>query len=176
MTQLKSEKLLKYKGNLTFDTIDELLTKYKAVIEPVSLDLVIRKRLYSIMVECLENTYRHTSKIPDNLTHDVVELELTLHDENFVFRIGNYIDKTKIDDLTSKIDLVNSLDQAGLNKLYKASISKARISDKGGAGLGIIEISRNSRQKIKYYIGKAEQDFVFFKFEVRLFKHPNKLV
>ncbi|MBI9067030.1 MAG: hypothetical protein JEZ09_07040 [Salinivirgaceae bacterium] len=176
MTQIKSELLLTYKGNLSFDTIDEILSQYKKVIKPLPVDLVIKKRLYSILVECLENTYRHNSKIKPTLTHNLVELSLIEGDNTFNIIVGNYIKKAKLNNLKSKIEFVNTLDQNGLNKLYKKSISKARISDKGGAGLGIIEIARNSRQKINYKIGKTEEDCIFFNFEIKISKYLNKTI
>lgn len=174
MTQTKSEVLLTHKGILSFDTIEAILHQYKKVIEPIKIDLVVQKRLYSILVECLENTYKHNSKINKNLTQDLVEFSLINNEQSFTIVVGNYIKKANLNDLTNKIELVNSLDQNGLNDLYKKSISKARISDKGGAGLGIIEIARNSRQKINYKIGKTEEDCIFFNFEIKLLKHPNK--
>lgn len=171
MTHIKSERLLTYKGNLTFETIDEILSQYKEVIRPLKVDLVVQKRLYSILVECLENTYRHTSKVPAKLSHEMVELALSYDDTFFTLSIGNYVEQSKLNDLTAKIELVNALDQTGLNKLYKASISKARISNKGGAGLGIIEIARNSRHKLNYNIAKSENNYKFFSFEIKLLKH-----
>ncbi|MCK9208071.1 MAG: DUF6272 family protein, partial [Salinivirgaceae bacterium] len=58
--------------------------------------------------------------------------------------------------------------------LYRESIAKARISDKGGAGLGIIEIARNSRKQLKYFIHKEGIEFSFFIFEISLAKYPSK--
>ena len=162
MTGLDSINILKYSGKLTFEIIEELLEEFKRNLEAFELDLVIRKRLYAILVECLENTYRHTTAFDKLLNHQQVELVLNHDGNTFNLEIGNYIVNKNLGELVEKIDLVNSLDFVGLSRLYRSSISKARISDRGGAGLGIIEIARNSRQKIIYQVVKENNDFSFF--------------
>ena len=175
MTELDSVNILAYRGRLTFEIIEELLEKFKRNLESFEMELVIRKRLYAILVECLENTYRHTTtSLEKIMNHQQVELVLNQQGEIFNLEIGNYVVNKNVDDLIEKIDLVNSLDFVGLNRLYRSSISKARISDKGGAGLGIIEIARNSRQKIIYQVTKENNDFSFFKFRISISKNPNK--
>lgn len=173
MTELDSVNILTYSGKLTFEIIEELLEKFKRNLKSFEMELVIRKRLYAILVECLENTYRHTTVHEKLMNHQQVELILSQQREYFNLEIGNYVSNLNVDDLIEKIDLVNSLDFVGLNRLYRSSISKARISDKGGAGLGIIEIARNSRQKIIYQVTKENNDFSFFRFRISISKNPN---
>jgi hypothetical protein len=68
-----------------------------------------------------------------------------------------------VQSLKSTIDAVNALNHDELNKLYRESIAVARISEKGGAGLGIIEIARNSRNALKYEFEEPEGNYSFFK-------------
>jgi len=170
MTQEKTTKILSYKGNLTFEIIEDLLFQFKEKIKPFDVEVFIQKRLYSILVECLENTYRHNSVVNSKSKHAQVELFLINNSDNFVIRVGNFISNNKISSLIKRIKLVNSLDKEGLNNLYRKSISKAMISDKGGAGLGIIEIARNSKQEIKYELMSNEKDFTFFNFLITINK------
>lgn len=162
MTQVKTTTILVYRGQLNYETIEEILSQYKEDIQPFDAEPVVRKRIYSILVECLENTFKHKALKKNGFKHSPVELYLKEKDDSFEIKIGNYIHESNIDVLVDKIAIVNSLDKDGLNKLYRESISKARISDKGGAGLGIIEIARNARQDIKYEISPAEANHVFF--------------
>lgn len=166
MTQEKTKIILAYRGNLTFETIEEILVQFKEKIDPFNIETLVQKRIYSILVECLENTYRHNIAIKKNQIHAPVELLVSTLGAFFEIRVGNYVNTAKVAPLTERIKEINSLDQNGLNNLYRESISKARISDKGGAGLGIIEIARNSRQKIAYEIASNEGNNTFFSFIV----------
>lgn len=170
MTQAKATTILSFKGKLSFETIEQLLNKFKEGIKPYHIDLVIEKRIYRILVECLENTYRHKINVNTSPKYHSIEFLLNDFNSSFQIEVGNYITKTNVKAIIDRIGEVNALDKEGLNKLYRESISKARISDKGGAGLGIIEIARNSRQKIKYKLSEEEGNTTFFTFVVTVNK------
>lgn len=174
MTQVELNNLVEYKGSLTFPVIEELLLSTKEKIESMDLEFPVYRRLYAIMVECLENSLKHQIILSQPLKHKTTEVMLSSSDDEFIFSIGNYITHDKVNELITKINEVNSLNLDGLNKMYRESIMKTRISEKGGAGLGIIEIARNSRKQIKYFIHREENDFSFFIFEVSLAKQLSK--
>lgn len=167
---MKETTILSFEGKITFEIIESILSQFKDKIDSYDVDMVINKRLYSILVECLENTYRHKIIINNSPKHPPIEFSLKLVDAFFKIEIGNYIKNKNTNALIEKINKVNALDRNGLNKLYRESISKARISDKGGAGLGIIEIARNSRQKMNYKLENAEGEHTFFKFIITVNK------
>ncbi|MDA3891417.1 MAG: SiaB family protein kinase [Salinivirgaceae bacterium] len=170
MTQVRTSTILTYKGHLNFETIEEILNQFREKIRPYNAELVVRRRMYSILVECLENTYKHKALKNNTPKHPPVELVLTQKDDAFEIKIGNYILEKKVDVLINKISKVNALDREGLNKLYRKSISEARISDKGGAGLGIIEIARNSSQSLSYEMSPLEGKHIFFDIVVHVKK------
>jgi len=161
MTQ-KTTTILKYQGLLNFEKIEEILTQFNDVIRQYEVDEVIRRRIFSILVESLENTFRHNALIKSKTKHPSVEFILVDKSDEIEIRLGNYILNTNIAAFKEKIDGVNALDRNELNKLYRESIAKARISEKGGAGLGIIEIARNSRQLLKCEFDASEGEHTFF--------------
>lgn len=168
MTQINRQIIHSYKGVLTFDIIEEILQKSKVGLDKLSLDLVVKKRVYTVLVECLENTFKHYHKDKIASKHNQVELILEKIPNNFTISISNYVNKGNLDILTTKIKKVNSLQLNELNQLYRESISKAKISDKGGAGLGIIEIARNSRKKIDYNVIKETGSAYYVNLQVKV--------
>jgi hypothetical protein len=175
MTTTKFETILSYKGTISFEIIEDILGQFKECMVENEIDPVVKKRIFSIIVECMENTYRHNINMNGLGKHLQIELNLTRVDDGFIFEIGNYMKSENLVSLIERVEMVNSLSLDGLNKLYRQSISTARISDKGGAGLGLIEIARNSRHKIKYSISEQDKNVLFFKFEIKISDDPNKL-
>jgi hypothetical protein len=163
MTQNNVTNILRYHGALNFEKIEELLTQFRQEIRPFEIDVVIRKRIFSILVECLENTFRHNVAISHKTKHHSVEFVLNDMGSIIGIELGNYVKNSKVQSLKSTIDAVNALNHDELNKLYRESIAVARISEKGGAGLGIIEIARNSRNALKYEFEEPEGNYSFFK-------------
>ncbi len=174
MTQTMTKDIFTYKGKLTFDIINDLLDSYKRGVKSYDIDTVVAKRIYAILVEGLENAFRHMWDTGDN-SYNVVSLKVNRDGELIQIELSNFIKTEGIDALSDKIALINSLDLVGLNRLYRASISKARISEKGGAGLGLIEIARNSRHNLQYQTIKESSNISLLKFQFTISNNPNKV-
>ncbi len=59
---LESGKFLDYSGPVDYKIIDHLLEDLKKSKEFISLPRMVAKRIYSILVECLENIAKHSIK------------------------------------------------------------------------------------------------------------------
>jgi len=174
MFQVSAQNIISFQGELTFEIIESLLNRAKQELDSMKLDLVVQKRLYSILVESLENSVKHRITVGVNRNHYPLEMNLLLQNNQFLITVCNYIKQSNAELISQKIDEVNSLNRDGLNQLYRSSIAKARISDKGGAGLGIIEMARNSGQKINYKFIQEGSELVFFILELSLLKCAQK--
>lgn len=139
--------IIEYKGDITFDKIEELLTLFNHNIVS-KISPLCKTRLFSILVECLENAYRHNYNLPDQ--HPAIEMLLTERDNCYSLKISNLIDANKLPQLTKRLDQINALDSVSVKKVYNEAIHQAHISEKGGAGLGLLKIMRSSNQAIEY--------------------------
>lgn len=75
---------------------------------------------------------------------------------------GNVVTNDKVKVLSDILENINKLDKAGLKKLYKQQIREGRLSEKGGAGLGFIDIARKTGQKLIYSFLKIDEEKSFF--------------
>jgi hypothetical protein len=75
---------------------------------------------------------------------------------------GNVIENNKIDELTQMLEKINSLDKEGLKQLYKTQMKEGHLSDKGGAGLGFIDIARKTKNKLDYHFLPIDEESSFF--------------
>ena len=60
------------------------------------------------------------------------------------------------------------LDQVELKKLYLEVLTNSRISSKGGAGLGLIEMARKSGQKLDFSFEEYNENFSLFYLQIKL--------
>lgn len=165
--------IISYYGILDFDTIEILLNKSMQEMDAINTDKSIKKRVVNVMVECLENSYKH-SDYNNNNSLDVKNYSskfiFELQDDMFVVTVGNIISSKSIEALKNKIELVNKLSKDSLKKLYKEVITKGQISDKGGAGLGIIDIAIKSGNKIQYKFDPINSDLSYYVIKTRISK------
>jgi hypothetical protein len=134
------------------------------------MEFIVRKRLYSIIVENLENVCRHS--------HDYFQATAKRHTVSTIFVVsnntdhfsvltGNFILNDKISIVKAKLESVNSMDKDRLQSFYR---DKLLQSGEMGGGVGIIEISLKSGAKISYEFKPVDEQVSFFVMQTRLNK------
>ncbi len=124
----------------------------------------VQKKVFHVMVECLQNISKHAEN-----RNSVVSSKdgrgifmVSKGETEYNVTTGNVVKNEKVDDLTRILENINNLDKDGLNLLYKQQIREGRLSEKGGAGLGFIDIARKTGQKLIYSFLKIDDEKSFF--------------
>jgi len=122
-----------------------------------------RKTVSFLLVECFQNIIRHADK-PEiiNRTNNKPNM-ISLRNIGNAFYIAstNLVNNTKKEGLISKLRSINTLTAEELKAVYMEALDHNEISDKGGAGLGLIEMARRSGFPIQF-----DFDFVNYFFSV----------
>ncbi|MCF6365748.1 MAG: SiaB family protein kinase [Bacteroidales bacterium] len=113
---------------------------------------IMQKKVFHIMVESLQNISKHSGeKIDINSATDGQGIFFISKSETeYTITTGNVIDKYEVPGLKLVIKKINGSNKNSLKELYKEQIKKGRLSDKGGAGLGFIDIVRKTGQQLIY--------------------------
>jgi hypothetical protein len=120
-----------------------------------------KKRFFFVAVECIQNIIRHQEgKGPE----EVCIMAFSSPGNYYRIATGNHVARENAGLLKKQLDELMELDDTQLHERYRNKLSENSISEKGGAGLGLIEIARKS-DNIKYYM-KEEETFTFFSIEV----------
>lgn len=164
---VKQQDILQHKGSLSYEHIGLLLNKMTEAVDKLGMSLTVKKKVYSAMVETLENIYRHQDPI-DNAPQFMPNFTLSVDHEKFSILASNSLKNFKIEPLQERLDKVNALDKPGIKELYKSTILSGSISPKGGAGLGIINIAKVSENKINYTIDNIDGQFSYFTIHVTI--------
>ncbi len=126
-----------------------------------------KKKLFHVLVESLQNVFHHHA---DNVNSSNLQSGFIIKYTNEIYSIitGNSVQNAAIPGLTEKLEKINGLTPAELRVHYQESLAKTELSEKGGAGLGIIEMARKSGNKLKYEFTKVNDEFSFFVLEVTI--------
>lgn len=146
--------LLSYLGEITPDISSNLLQLLKKS-NMLDEEIAIKKKLYKIMVECLENITRHSAKI-EKAIHPAIFL-LVKSDLHYHIVTGNYIFNKDILPIKEGLDSINILDRDGIKKRHLKALSESQISERGGAGIGLIDMALKSGNPLEYeFISKTD--------------------
>ena len=163
-----------YVGDFNDSVNDVLIPIAENLIKKTSAPLVLRKRSFYIMIECIQNVNRHHSiiKNPGKMPK---ELFLVQGEEDlFSIASANVMDSKSVPSLNAKIEKLNNLSEFGLDIYYKTLLKETVLSLKGGAGLGLIEVARKSANKINYKFTKINEENTLFLMESFIQKHKSE--
>jgi hypothetical protein len=164
--------ILAFKGSITTDLINNVLEEVETKLEKVDEESKIRKKVYNVLVESLQNLYHHVEELPDELkTRDKFESKFGIlvvakvHD-SYKITTGNFVTSEKIKFLKDRIDKINSLSKDELKDMYKFILNHQKLSAKGGGGLGLVDIARKTGNKLEYTFQHYAEDYYFFNLDV----------
>ena len=156
--------MLIYEGEVNQDITKTFTTMTQKNLEDGDTSLPIKKRVYHVMVECLQNIGKHS----DNAESGLPEVPgtgifmVSKSTDGYFVVTGNPIANSRIEEITEMIETVNKMDKDEIKAYYKKKILESRISDKGGAGLGFIDIVKKTGNKIEFHFRKINDIASFF--------------
>jgi len=166
--------LLMYKGAITFDLVTSVIETLDRKVNMTESDKKVQKLFYSAAVECVHNLYHHMDEVKGHFKeiseHDAKSGLITVIAKPKYYNIitGNFIPTKHTYDLKDKIEEVNNTDKNGLRTLYKETLSNGEFSEKGTAGLGLIQLARKTGERLNYKFDKVNSEYSYFTFQIKI--------
>ncbi|HON18915.1 MAG TPA: DUF6272 family protein [Salinivirgaceae bacterium] len=158
----KDSEIFFYQGPLSFDRITALLVDFEKIIKCYPVEKVRIKRLFSTAVEILENMQMHGVKY----TEPLYPYFRVLYNNNlFCIESGNLMATSEVKFLQHNIDFLNQ-NFPSLTDVIKGNLLNRELSQKGGAGLGLYIVRRNSQGDIIYKSEMFDQNLSIFIIQV----------
>jgi len=169
LTKHSSENILfLFKGEVSRTLITDTLE----VIESKLEDSKAKKKIYNVLVEALQNLYHHSSELPSDPTKDVqgkyAVCILSKNSVGYHVITGNFVNDKQKDFLTKHLSHINELDKEELKVMYKDILDNQEFSDKGGGGLGMVDIARKSGSKLDFNFYNYNNNYYFFSLNVNI--------
>jgi len=130
----------------------------------------IKKKVYHVLVETLQNMNKHSDEINKDGVQGVGSglFMIGKKEEKYFVITANKVHSDKRVGLHTAIDEVNNSTPEQLKEMYKKQIKEGSISDKGGAGLGLIDIARKTGKQLEYQFLQLDDDYYFFLLKVEI--------
>jgi len=164
--QTEGTTLLLYKGNVDSDVINHVLDTVEDKMVAVNEQPKLRKKVYNVLVESLQNLYHHVDRVPEDFEDQLSEryglLVVKKVDTGYRIITGNFVGKDNIEKLEEKIKRINRSSHDEIKELYKFILNHQRISAKGGGGLGLVDIARKTGNKLEYSFTEYNDKYSFF--------------
>ena len=160
--------VLAYKGTVSEELFDSILRLTEDKLEKLELRSSLKKKVFNILVEILQNIYHHFGKGRQyGIKESIVFL---LYKDTLGYRIisGNPMKREEANSLKERIDTLNGMTHDELKAVYRNRLATGIPTAKGGAGLGMMDILRKSGERIEYNFQDIGNDLSFFSLEIKI--------
>jgi hypothetical protein len=165
--------VLSFKGRIDYDVIGELIASLKDKMKQRKERFGLYKKILTLMIESLENIIRYRAHFKDHdsaLDKYPPEFMIAFNNEKVQIESVNAIFNNDIEKLNNKLTYLNNLSSDELRELYKDTITNGKFSEKGGAGLGIIEMTKIADEKLHYSFNPVNDKLSLFFLQITILR------
>jgi hypothetical protein len=170
-TMMSQKLILVYDGDFTQETTKSILAMAERNLDSSGEESGIKRKVFNVMVEALQNIVKHSSEdglSAGSLVSKSAIFMISKDEKKYCVMTGNPIPKPAVAKLTANLTDLNTKDKEGLKEMYKGIIKNTQISDKGGAGLGFVDMARKSGEKLEFSFDAMNAEYDFFCLKINI--------
>lgn len=167
--KINGDIIYKYSGAVTSEKISESLNEVENSLKASNIKSHKKKKIYNILVECIQNLYHHADIPPSSAEVEVVPKfgVIVLAKDHSFFRIstGNFIKSENMIGVEDRIKMINSLSDEDIVVVYRDILTHEESTSKS-TGLGLLDMVRKTGNKLEYYIYSHNDNYSFLSLDV----------
>lgn len=153
-------------GEFSQDLVNSLSEGLEHILDQREVKRIIIKRMFSIMIEGLQNIRLHGIKNMSN--KQLGHVMIVEKNGSYSVSFGNVVDEKGEAILTKHLNKLNEMDLSERKDYYLDILGNGDMTNKGGAGLGFTTIALKSKSKIEFQFIDYEEDTSYFEMRVEI--------
>ena len=158
---------LVYLGEFSHDITKMFTQMAESDMEKNSEERSVQRKVYHVMVETLQNMNKHSDEIKEGNIGNGLFIIGKKQDIYYIITSNKVAEQHK-EPLERALNQVNAATKEELNQMYRKQIREGKLSDKGGAGLGLIDIARKIGEPLNYQFLQLDESNYFFILKVEI--------
>ena len=118
-----------------------------------------KKKIFHTLVEILQNVSKHA--LEQNGMREGIFM-MGRKGDKFLIYTGNYVNTNQVEKLTSHLEHLRNMSKNELTNLYIHTLHQGSSTIKGGAGLGLINTTRDSSEKLEFLFIPIDEGISFY--------------
>ena len=156
-------------GPLNAQKISELTSKSEDYLKKIGASKKNIKASFNILIEGLQNIINHGEQSPQN--KQIAFFNFGEKSNYFTMTFSNLINTNHVSKLNTAIERLNNCDQFEVKNIYIDTLTNGEISQKGGAGLGLITMAMKSKNKINFQVKSVDSKLSLITIEININKN-----
>ncbi len=168
---LNNNSSLVYMGEFTHQITKMFTSMANEEMERNHEEASTRRKVFHVMVETLQNMNKHSSDYSEKSSAGSGLFIIGKKGDTYYVITSNRVSNDKVENLKKSIDKVNASSKEELTSMYRKQIKEGKLSEKSGAGLGLIDIARKTGQQFEYQFIPFDQDNSLFILKTNIVAH-----
>ena len=156
-------------GNFNAQKISEITSKSEEYLKKIGASKKNIKASFNILIEGLQNIINHGELSPQN--KQIAFFNFGERTNHFTMSFSNLINIEHVSKLNASIERLNKFDQLEVKNIYIDTLTNGEISQKGGAGLGLITMAMKSKNKINFHFKSIDSKLSIITIEININKN-----
>ncbi|PWH86825.1 SiaB family protein kinase [Brumimicrobium oceani] len=166
-TEFGSKKLImSHFGEFSQDLVNSLSEGLELILDEKGVPRIVIKRMFSVMIEGLQNIRLHGIKNKGN--RQLGHVMIAEKNGSYSVSFGNIIDEDGELILVKYLTKLNKMDLSEQKEYYLNILGNGDMTSKGGAGLGFTTIALKSKSKIEFQFVDYEEDTSYLEMRVEI--------
>jgi hypothetical protein len=162
-----------WSGHFSSDVGKEVLSFTETKLSEEDVDSGIRRKVFSILVEALENVAKYSPGLDQEEKFGMPVAMIRLDGRVYSLTTGNLILNTKVAQLREKLDTINNCDRTGLKELFKKALIEQNLDSESTGNMGLIEMARKSGNKLIYQFEKVNDQYSYYTLTNKIEEHSD---
>lgn len=164
----KNELLMVCADDFKDEDCDRHLAAAEAEVLSILEEKKLKKRIFYILVESMQNISRHkaTVHVPTDGSKPI--LLIGKQDKTPYILTANPVKSSQIEGLQERIERINKTGVGKLRQLYRETLNDGKLSDAGGANLGLIDIARKAGGEMQYGFDPIDDEHSYFILKINI--------
>ena len=167
---LPDDIIMSYKGAPSEELLNSILSIADIKLASIEQQGKLKKKVYHILIEVIQNIHHHYDLDDREAADDGGSIIFILARVagGYLILTGNYVPSSNVGTLKKHLEVINNLSADELKEHYRRQLNQGNFSEKGGAGLGILDIARRSGERLDYEFKDMRNGNSFFSLKVKV--------
>ncbi len=159
---------LLWSGHIHPDVGKEVISFTETRLSEDDIELNLRKRVFSILVEILENVSKYSPGREPEEKFGMPLAMLGLEGKTYSLTTGNLILNSSVQELREKLEDINKYDKVGLKEAFRKSLSGQSLASESTGNMGLLDMARKSGSKFHYEFEQISDLYSYYTLRVKV--------
>jgi hypothetical protein len=155
--------LLSFRGVFTHSITKSILAMAEKKMDGAGSHLTVRKKVFTVMVECLQNICGKNPTDSANAFFMVGKKS-----DNYIINSGNIIKEQNVEQLKKSLENINLMKKDELREVYKTMIVHGQANEEDAAVLSLIDIAKKTGGRLYYDFQPVGKGYSFFSLSTKI--------